>query len=140
MKKILPAVLMVAIVAVAVAFTLTRTHEEVDPLIAVFHEDADRLIEGLQRFKEFVKAYPSGELADIARALSGESQKDRILVLATSRNKKNARGEIVDPWGTPVQFYFADNGVVVRSAGPNRVFEDSQSSQTDDLFRTDVKK
>jgi hypothetical protein len=140
MKKIVPAVLLIAILAVAVAFTLTRTREEVDPLIAVFHEDADRLIEGLQRFKEFVKAYPSGEPADIARALSGESEKERILVLATSRNKKNSRGEIVDPWGTPVQFYFAENGVVVRSAGPNKVFEDSLAADADDLFRTDVKR
>jgi hypothetical protein len=87
-----------------------------------------------------VKSYPNGTLADIANALSGRSEKDRVLILATSRNQTNAKGEIIDPWGTPLQFFFAENGVMIRSAGPNQVFEDSSAAISDDLFRTEVKK
>jgi hypothetical protein len=62
-----------------------------------------------------------------------------VLILATGKNKKNAKGEIIDPWGMPLQFYFAHNGVMIRSAGPNKVFEDSKTRGTDDLYRTETK-
>jgi hypothetical protein len=39
----------------------------------------------------------------------------------------------------PLQFYFAHNGVMIRSAGPNKVFEDSKTRGTDDLYRTETK-
>jgi hypothetical protein len=108
--------------------------------VVKFHQSADRLIEGLQQYKEFVKSYPEGSLVEIAKALSGRSEKDRVLILATSKNETNAKGEIIDPWGTPLQFFFAENGVMIRSAGPNQVLEDSSAAGSDDLFRTEVKK
>jgi hypothetical protein len=140
MKKLLPAVILLVVALVATAFTWNRLRLRIDPNVVEFNEDADRLIEGLQQYKEFVKSYPSGNLVEIAKALSGQSEKDRVLILATNRNKKNAKGEIVDPWGTPLQFYFAQNGVLIRSAGPNKIFEDAQVPGGDDLYRTEVAK
>jgi hypothetical protein len=125
---------------VALLFAAGCTREPVDLRIDQFHEDAERLIAALQRYKEFVKEYPRGDLAEIARSLSGQSETDRVLIMATSKNQLNARGEIVDPWGTPLQFYFADNGVLIRSAGPNKVFEDNDIPGSDDLYRTDVRR
>ena len=54
--------------------------------------------------------------------------------LAVRRSDLNDKGEIVDPWGTPFQFYFSHNEVLIRSAGPNKVWEDSAVA-SDDLFR-----
>ena len=44
--------------------------------------------------------------------------------------------EIVDPWGTPLMFYFSHNEVLIRSAGPNRIWEDSATPTADDLYRS----
>ena len=114
------------------------TLRHTDDKIARFNAECDNLILGLQQYKEFVGNYPSGSLVDIARALSGQTEK-RVLILATSKNKKNAKGEIIDPWGTPLQFYFAQNSVLIRSAGPNKVFEDSSVPTADDLYRSETK-
>jgi hypothetical protein len=51
------------------------------------------------------------------------------------RSDVNDKGEIVDPWGTPLQFYFSNNEVLIRSAGPNKAFEDSSVATSDDLYR-----
>ena len=47
----------------------------------------------------------------------------------------NDKGEILDPWGTPIQFYFSHNEVMIRSAGPNKAWEDSSNPTADDLYR-----
>ena len=47
----------------------------------------------------------------------------------------NDKGEIMDPWGTPLQFYFSHNEVLIRSAGPNKAFEDAAIPTADDLYR-----
>ena len=54
------------------------------------------------------------------------------------KTEVNNKGEITDPWGTPLQFYFSKNGVLIRSAGPNKVWEDSTVPHPDDLYRTDT--
>jgi hypothetical protein len=140
MKKLLPLIAGAALVIVLALVYLSWQRSRMNPEVVEFHQDADRLIEGLQQYKEFVKSYPSGSLTDIAKALSGQSEKDRVLILATKENQKNAKGEIIDPWGSPLQFYFTENGVIIRSAGPNQVFEDSKVPGSDDLFRTEIKK
>ena len=110
---------------------------QIDPQVARFNDRANKLIEGLQQYKEFFKHYPTGTTAEISKALSGQAE-GGVLILATASSDKNDKGEIVDPWGSPLQFYFSHNGVLIRSAGPNKVFEDSRTS-SDDLFRTDTK-
>ena len=114
-----------------------RSRIQIDPKVTEFNSDANKLIEGLQQYKEFFKRYPTGTTADISKALSGQAE-GGVIILATASSDKNDKGEIVDPWGTPLQFYFSHNGVLIRSAGPNKVFEDSRTS-SDDLFRTDTK-
>jgi hypothetical protein len=119
-------------------FALRGAPSRLDPTVAQFHRDADNLIVGLQQYKEFFKSYPAGDHIQIAKSLSGQTDQ-KVLILVTGKNQKNAKGEIVDPWGTPLQFYFAQNGVLIRSAGPNRVFEDSTVAGADDLYRTETK-
>ena len=138
MKPIVTAAVGVVLLAGTLGWVGLQSRGRMNPQVAEFQSDADNLIQGLQQYKEFVGNYPPGSSVEVAKALSGQTDK-KVLILATSKNKKNAKGEIVDPWGSPVQFYFAQNGVLIRSAGPNRVFEDSSAKSSDDLFRTETK-
>jgi hypothetical protein len=108
-------------------------HRE-DAKVTKFNTDADNLILGLQQFKEFAGTYPSGNNAAIVKAMMGRTDK-KILILAVRRADLNDKGEIRDPWGTPLRFYFSDDEVLIRSAGPNRVWEDAMVPTADDLYR-----
>src|SRR5579859_3052876 len=115
---------------VAKAWTLKR----VDEKVAKFNTDCDNLIMGIQQYREFVGTYPTGNNSQITKSLLGQTDK-KVLILAVRRSDINDKGEIVDPWGTPYQFYFSHNEVLIRSAGPNKVWEDSAIPTADDLYR-----
>jgi hypothetical protein len=133
-KRVLTVVLVLVGVSgvlwVANSWTLRRA----DAKVVKFNSDCDNLILGIQQYKEFVGTYPSGANASIAKSLLGQTDK-KVLILAVRRSDLNDKGEIVDPWGTPYQFYFSHNEVLIRSAGPNKVWEDSAVATADDLFR-----
>ncbi len=135
MKKALTIALIVlgvgGVLWVAKAWTPRRT----DTKILKFNTDADNLILGLQQYREFVGSYPTGNNLTIAKALLGRTEK-KVLILAVRKSDMNDKGEILDPWGTPLRFYFSDNEVMIRSAGPNKVWEDSNVQTADDLYRT----
>lgn len=99
------------------------------------NDDVVTLFEALQKYKENVGSYPSGSNADIARALKGKNSKN-IIILVGRKTDLNEKGEFVDPWKTPLRIYFSDNGILVRSAGPNRRFDDSTTMDCDDFFRS----
>jgi hypothetical protein len=110
------------------------TPKRVDERIGRFNTGAENLIMGLQQYREFVGSYPTGNNISIAKALLGQTDK-KVLILAIRRADLNDKGEILDPWGTPLQFYFSHNEVMIRSAGPNKVWEDSGVLTADDLYR-----
>jgi hypothetical protein len=134
MKKaltiLLIAVGVVGVYWVAKGWTLRRADENV----VKFNSDAENLILGIQQFKEFTGGYPTGNNIQIAKALLGQSEK-KVLILAVRKANINDKGEILDPWGTPLQFYFSHNEVMIRSAGPNKAWEDSAIPTADDLYR-----
>ena len=136
-KAIIPIVAILALAAGAWSFGPSLM-QKVDPKVAKFVEDSDSLILGLQQYKEFMGSYPSGTLVDISRALSGQSTQGekRVVILVARKSELNTKGEIVDAWGTVIQIYFSQNGILIRSAGPNKVFEDSKSTRSDDLYRS----
>jgi hypothetical protein len=102
---------------------------------AKFNEDIENLFVGLQKYKEYVGSYPMGSNAEIGRMLLGQNPK-QVIILVGRRNEMNSQGEFVDPWGTPLKIYFSASGVLVRSAGPNRRFDDSNVINGDDVFRS----
>lgn len=134
MKRLITLVLVLVGVAgvlwVAKGWTLKRS----DVKIMKFNADCDSLIMGIQQYKEFVGTYPTGNNSQITKALLGQTEK-KVLILAVRRSDMNDKGEITDPWGTPLQFYFSHNEVLIRSAGPNKVWEDSATPTADDLYR-----
>src|SRR5262245_62128638 len=133
MKNTLIIVVVLAVVGGAAWIVKDRVQRRIDPKIRQFHSDCDDLIKGLQQYKEFFKRYPSGTTAEITKALSGQTD-EKVMIIATKDSRKNDKGEVVDAWGTPIQFFFSHNAVLIRSAGPNRSFEDSRSPTCDDLY------
>jgi hypothetical protein len=93
------------------------------------------LFEAFGRYKQHVGEYPKGANHEIVGALSGHNSK-KVIILAIKPEHLNAKGEVIDPWGTPLRLYFSDQEVLVRSAGPNRMFEDSAKRSSDDCFRS----
>jgi hypothetical protein len=135
MKKALVIAVLVLGVAGVLFVAIAWTPRRVDPKILKFNTAADTLILGLQQYREFVGTYPTGNNATIAKALLGRTEK-KVLILAVRKTDMNDKGEILDPWGTPLRVYFSDNEVMIRSAGPNKVWEDSSVAAADDQYRT----
>jgi hypothetical protein len=102
---------------------------------AKLNADVENLFVGLQQFKEYVGLYPSGNNAEIVKAMLGQNPKN-VIILVGRKSDLNSKGEIVDPWGTPLRIYFSANGILVRSAGPNCRFDDSTAASCDDYFRS----
>jgi hypothetical protein len=99
------------------------------------NDDVVTLFEALQKYKENVGSYPAGSNAEIAKALKGKNSKN-IIILVGRKTDLNEKGEFVDPWGTALRIYFSDTGILVRSAGQNRRFDDSTAMDCDDFFRS----
>ena len=135
MKKALAIVIIVLGVGGVLWVAKAWTPKRVDSKILKFNTDADNLILGLQQYREFFGNFPTGNNLTIAKALLGRGEK-KVLILASRKSDMNDKGEILDPWGTPLRFYFSDNEVMIRSAGPNKVWEDSNVPTADDLYRT----
>ena len=135
MKKFIVPIIAIVVLACAGWTAMPYLTQKTDPKVAKFNEDAESLVMGLQQYKEFVGAYPTGSLSDISKALTGQSDK-KVLILVTRKSELNTKGEIVDPWGTPIKIYFNQDTILIRSAGANRVFEDSKNPRTDDLYRS----
>ncbi len=135
MKRLLLLVGCIAmLVAAGWAFQAWNTFQ-VNARTAKFNEDVDNLFYALQQYKERVGSYPVGNNAEVARALLGNNPKSLIILVGRKQNL-NTKGEFVDPWGTPLRIYFAGEGVLVRSAGPNKRFDDSTVLNSDDYYRS----
>src|SRR6516225_4699996 len=137
MKRLITiAVLVLAVLGSAGVLWVAKgwTFKHPDEKVAKFNSDCDNLILGIQQYKEFVGTYPIGNNQQIVKSLLGQTDK-KVLILAVRRSDLNDKGEIVDPWGTPLQFYFSHNEVLIRSAGPNKAWEDSAVGTADDLYR-----
>jgi len=137
MRKILIAV---GVITIAVG-TVWAAHAwntlRVNARTAQFNADVEDLFTALQKYKEKVGSYPTGGNLEVSKALQGANNKNVIIIVGSSKkNSLNDKGEIVDPWGTPLRIYFSDNGVLIRSAGPNRRFDDSTVIDADDFIRS----
>lgn len=102
---------------------------------ATFNEDVDKLFSGLQQYKENLGSYPVGGNAQVVNALLGKNPRN-IMILVNLKTRLNDKGEMLDAWGTPLRIYFSDQNVLIRSAGPNRRFDDSASVDFDDDIRS----
>lgn len=135
MKKLFFAVILVLVLVGIVWSYKAVSNWQVNARTTAFVQDVDNLFAGLQQYKEYVGKYPVGSNADIAKALLGQNPK-KLIILVNRKTDLNDKGEFVDPWNTPLRIYFYDGGVMVRSAGPNRRFDDSAVADADDYFKS----
>ena len=135
MRKIITGIGLIAVVVGIVWAGKAWTTLRVNARTTKFNEDVENLFTGLQKYKERVGSYPMGGNAEVAKALQGNNAKNVIIIVG--RNQElNDKGEFVDPWNTPLRIYFSDTGVLIRSAGPNRRFDDSTVMEADDFIRS----
>jgi len=135
MKKILVFVGFLTVIAGVIYGNRAWTTLRANARTAQFNEDIENLFVGLQKYKERVGNYPVGGNAQVAKALQGDNSKN-VIILVGRKTELNEKGEYVDPWGTPLRIYFSDVGVLIRSAGPNRRFDDSTVMEADDFLRS----
>ena len=102
---------------------------------AEYNADLGDLFTALQKYKEVVGSYPVGNNLEVAKALLGDNPKGLIIIVGHKQNV-NAKGEFIDPWGTPLRIYFSGDGILIRSAGPNKRFDDSTVQNSDDYYRS----
>jgi hypothetical protein len=135
MKAIAAIIVVVAVLAGGIWAFNAYSNWKVNASTRRFSEDVENLFAGLQKYKEYVGSYPVGSNAEVVKALKGANPKS-VIILVGRKNEINEKGEFVDPWGTPMKIYFSDSGVLVRSAGPNRRFDDSNVQNADDYFKS----
>jgi hypothetical protein len=135
MKRIFLALAVVAALAGAGWSVQSWNSFRASAKTARFNEDVDNLFYALQQYKERIGAYPVGNNAEIAGALLGNNPKNLMIIVGRKKDL-NSKGEIVDPWNTPLRIYFAGEGILLRSAGPNKRFDDSTALISDDYYRS----
>ena len=135
MRRILAIVGLVLVVAGVCWAVQSWNTVQVHAKTTKFNDDVDNLFIALQQYKERVGAYPVGNNFEVAQALGGKNPKN-LIILVGRKKDLNSKGEIVDPWGTPLRIYFSGEGVLVRSAGPNKRFDDSTVLNSDDYYRS----
>jgi hypothetical protein len=135
MKKFLPIIGVVALLVAAGWAVRAFTTVQAKARNSRLSTDVESLFDGLQKYKEFVGSYPVGGNAEIAKALQGENPR-KVTVLVGRKLQVNGKGEYIDPWGTPLRIYFSGDSVLIRSAGPNRRFDESTALEFDDFLRS----
>lgn len=135
-KQFFAVVAMIAIVVGAVWADRQWNTMKVNAKTTEFNADVDNLFAALQKYKEQTGAYPPGGNYEVSRALQGHNPKNVIVIVGNNKTPVNEKGEFLDPWGTPLRIYFSDAGILIRSAGPNRRFDDSTSPECDDYYRS----
>jgi hypothetical protein len=74
---------------------------------------------------------PVGTNPEITKALNGDNPKQVKFITEESGLRINARGELVDYWGTPFFFHqLSGTEMEIRSAGPDRVMWTSDDLAT----------
>jgi hypothetical protein len=135
MKKILIGIGVLAVIALIIWASRVWSNFQVQARNKGFNEDIENLFSSLQKYKEKTGSYPIGSNADVAKALNGHNPKG-ITVIVGRKTELNDKGEFVDLWKTPLRIYFSDSSVLIRSAGPNRRFDDSTVIDNDDFIRS----
>jgi hypothetical protein len=76
----------------------------------------------IQQFGSRFGGNPVGTNPEITQALNGDNPKQVKFISEESGLRINARGELVDYWGTPFFFHqLSGTEMEIRSAGPDRV-------------------
>ena len=87
--------------------------------------DVQLITGGVQYYKkEYGVMPPVTSNAQLIKVLMGDNpRKIEFIDMGPGQDERNASGEMIDPWGTPFQFWVDSNGKFhFRSAGPDKIF------------------
>ena len=92
--------------------------------------------EATQSFDTEYGFYPTAsDNATVIKILTGaadEENRRRIAFMNVKPSDLNAKGELLDPWGTPFDLsVFMNGNLHVRSAGPDKIFDTPDDEQGD---------
>lgn len=87
----------------------------------------------MEQYKAKFGAYPTGDSHAVSLALTGNNP-EHIVFIEFRQRQVGADGELLDPWGTPYRIYFSGDKFLVRSAGPNKRFDQGSSKDSDDYI------
>jgi len=134
-KKILIVLGLLAVVVGIIWADRAWATMRVNARMSKLNDNVENLFSALQKYKERMGGYPIGGNLEVSRALQGKNDKS-VIVIVGPKTDVNEKGEFVDPWGTPLRIYFSDSGILIRSAGINRRFDDSTALNCDDFIRS----
>jgi len=127
-------VVLILIVAVGVSLLVpARTGPVIDKARHIDLEAA-QIHAALQSYEATFGAFPVGDSSAVFRALRGQNPR-QIVFLSCRSESVSSDGGFLDPWGTPYKVYFSGGEVLIRSAGPNKQFDDSSDKHFDDYIR-----
>jgi hypothetical protein len=123
---------MTTLVAVMLVIWLFQPRIDPDRLEGKVKTKWDRfmphIIFALKSYKSQFGKYPSGDAAEICKALSGNNA-DKWQILALPIKHIGSHGEYLDRWSNPYLISITEDKISVRSAGPDKIYWNS-----DDLF------
>jgi type II secretory pathway pseudopilin PulG len=90
--------------------------------------------QALDSYRSTFGAFPAGESRAVFSALRGQNPQ-KLVFYQCRAESVSQDGLLLDPWGTPYKVYFSGDEVLVRSAGPNKQFDDSSAKHFDDYIR-----
>jgi len=88
----------------------------------------------LQSYDAAFGAFPVGDSSAVFRSLRGDNPQ-KISFLQCLAESVSPDGGMLDPWGTPYKIYFSGKELLIRSAGPNKQFDDLGRKEFDDYIR-----
>ncbi len=100
--------------------------------VSMMNNDTDQLKMAIKEYKSEYGAYPAGDTRDVIKALTGENPRK---IKFFSFQKRKTSEDFLDPWGAPYKIYFSGDDILIRSAGPNKHFDEGRDQKGDDYFR-----
>ena len=94
--------------------------------------DAQAVRAALRNYQTEYGKLPSGTTAEICAALCGANPRKIAFIYRPPANVVATNGGLLDPWGTAYRIEISGTNVQIRSAGPNRRFDDGRF--TDDIY------
>ncbi len=85
--------------------------------------DTSQIRAALQSYEAAFGMFPTGKSSAVFRALRGDNSR-KIIFLQCTPGSVAPDGSMLDPWGTPYKIYFSGKEPLIRSAGPNKQFDD----------------
>ncbi len=112
----------IIVVHAGVWLVLTRSKRE-DGLNVRVAAEAKSIALALKMYQMEFRTVPADNNHAIATALRGGNTEHKDF-MDSALMPQSTNGDLLDPWGTPYQITLSPSNILIRSAGPNRQFEE----------------